>query len=99
MSYEHVLLLPCKAARARLFGKGGRKREDIEKVSGAQLSIEGLSVCIQSSSEESLHLAVQLVLKSEEHRLAALRVAPRVPGPNNALKSDLLLAAYYTYAK
>ena len=99
MSYEHVLLLPCQAARARLFGKGGKKREDIEKVSGATLSIEGLSVRIQSFNEESLRLAVRLVLKSKEHRLASLRVAQRVPRPKNALKSDLLMAAYYTYSK
>ena len=97
MSYEYVLWLPNSEARARLCGKRAKKREDIEKVSGARLSIENLRVVIRAPSEESLDLAIKMIKKSEDHRLAALKVIPTMPRPENVLKSDLLLAAYYTF--
>ena len=96
MIYERVLFLPGGEARARLYGKGGKKWKDIEAVSGARLSINGLRLCIQAPSEGAVDLAFKMVMKSEQHRLAAKEKVPDLPGPNNALKSDLLMAAFYT---
>ena len=97
MAYEHTITLPNEAAKARLLGKGCKKLQDIEAVSGAKLVISRLQVGIRAPSEDSLTLAIQLVLKSEKHRMAAARTAGDVPEPENVLEHDLILAAYYTY--
>ena len=88
MVYEQSLSLPNGEARARLLGKEGKKCRDIEAVTGACLVVEGLKVGIFASSKASLDLAHQLVLKSEEHRLAARKMIPDEQKLTNALKSD-----------
>ena len=65
-------------------------------MSGARLSINGLRLRIQAPSEEAVDLAFKMVSKSEQHRLAAMEKVPELLGPSNALKSDLLMAAFYT---
>jgi len=99
MVYNQFLALPNDEARARLLGKEGKKCRDIEAVSGACLVIDGLRVGICAPSKTSLDLALQLVMKSEAHRLAARKVILDRQKPVHALKSDLLLAAYYTIQK
>ena len=76
MVYNQCLSLPKSEARARLLGKEGKKCRDIEAVSGARLAIDGLRVGICAPSETSLDLTLQLVMKSEAHRLAAKKVIP-----------------------
>ena len=97
MAYGHTVTLPNEAARARLLGKGGKKLHDIEMVSGAKLVISRLQVNIRAPSQISLALAIQLVYKSEKHRIAAARTNCEVPEPENVLERDLMLASYYTF--
>ena len=81
----------------RLKGKGGKKILDIETVTGAKIHREGLVVYVGAQLEQQAELAIQLICKSESHRLAARIVPGTQSEVDNPLLSDLRLAAYYTY--
>ena len=89
--------LPNEEAKARLMGKGGKKKVDIEMVTGANIHVEGRVVYVSAQLERQAELAIQLICKSESHRLAASIVPGTQTRVDNPLLSDLKLAAYYTY--
>ena len=96
MIIERLLSLQNEEAKARVIGKGGKKRRDIEMTSGTRIRIKGLTVYISALSEEQVELAVQLIKKSEQHRLVAELPTGAQIEVVNTLEGDLRLAAYFT---
>ena len=95
--FHHRIELPSAEARARLIGKDGAKAMDIEKVSGARLQITMKEVWIAGKSKVSTDLARRLVDKSIQHGLAANKVLSKQAELVDVIKSDLLMAAHFTY--
>ena len=97
MIIERSVSLQNEEAQARIIGKGGKKRRDIEMVSGTRIRVKGLTVYISAQFEEQIVVAVQLINKSEQHRLAAELPAGAQTEVADSLEGDLKLAAYYTF--
>ena len=91
------LCLPDERSRARVIGKEGLKNRDLEQASGARLEVGKMEVCIWAPNEESVELAQNLVLKCTAHGQAANRPVAKKSDLDNPVKSDLKVAAYYTY--
>ena len=64
MIIERLVSLQNEEAQARIIGKGGKKRRDIEMVSGTRIRVKGLTVYISAQFEEQIVLAVQLINQS-----------------------------------
>ena len=89
--------LPNERSKARVIGKACSKIRDLEQASGARLEVRRMEVWIWAHSEESAQLARSLVLKCIEHGQAANKFLGKQPDLANPVKSDLIMAAYYTY--
>ena len=95
-----VLTLPDDKDRSRLLGKENRKIKDIERVSGAFLTISRRNIVeIRADSEEALELAKGLIMKSLKHRRAAEVRSGQSKEVDSPLIWDLRLAVYYTYSE
>ena len=90
--------LPSRDAMARVIGKDRVKIRDIEKVSGSSLEIvtTNMEVIITGPTEEAVVLARRLILKCIRHGLAANKSLGSRAVVKDAIKSDLIMAAYYT---
>ena len=88
--------LPDKNSKARLIGRDGAKKRDIEFVSGASLVIRNTEVEILAPDEEKMVLAKKLIHKCIQHGLAANRVVDRQQPVVDCVKKDLVMAAHYT---
>ena len=89
--------LPNERSKARVIGRACSKIRDLEQASGARLEVRKMEVWIWAHSEESAQLARSLVLKCIEHGQAANKILEKRPDLANPVKSDLFMAAYYTY--
>ena len=89
--------LPSAEARARLIGKDRAKVKDVEKISGACLQISNKEVCISGPSKVAIELARRLVCKCIQHGISANKAVEKQAEVKDVIRSDLYMAAYYTY--
>ena len=91
------VLIPDQISRARLIGRGGAKKRDIETVSGATLSIRDKEVLITASDLGKIDLAKRLICKCIEHGRAANQALSSQFKDSDSVRKDLIMAAHYTY--
>ena len=89
--------LPSETSKSRVIGKAGAKIQEIGRIAEACVEVQDLEVLIWAPSEEGAELAKRLVLKCIEHGQAANRAVAKESDVSNAVKSDLMMAAYFTY--